>query len=1150
MAQNIGPRIGIEGEAEYRRQMQNIIQQTKTYQAAVKEAQSALDRNASSQQKASARAKELTRAIEAQRKQVEYCQNMLNASKELYGENATQTLKWEQALHNANTQLNELNQQLADSNMLKAWGEDVVKAGEKLEQAGRKISNAGQTLTRSVTVPIVTAGAAAVKSSIDFETAMTGVMKTVDETATTSYSDLAEAIKKMSTETASSKTEIAAVAEAAGQLGVGADDIEKFTKTMIMLGDTTNVSAQDAATSLAKFMNITGDSLDDVDRLGSAIVDLGNNFATDEASIISMATRLASAGTIAGLSSTDILALAASMSSVGIEAEAGGTAMSQTLTNIGNKVGEFKDGSTDALDTIAKVSGMTAEEFASTWEANPIQAVQAFIEGLDKANQSGENVNGILDDLGMTGIRQSNMLKSLALASGNMSDAINTSSEAFRKNTALTDEASKKYQTTAARLSQVKEKASNAAITFGNAMLPTVEKVIDAAGKFADKLSDMDEAERGAVIRTAALAAAVGPVLVGVGKTVTAVGQITQVVGKAAIKVGEIQTAMEAAGGAGEFFAAGLGSTAGLATAVLAPLGLLAVAFAKAGEESRKVTEEQAAFAQKTQEAADAASQAAAQVDGVGAAIEESAADFEGAGTNLDYFRNMLNGCYDETGHLKEGMEATAEYALTQLNQAMGTDYSTEFIAQAENSKQALEEINGAIDANIEKLKAQAIAQAFQKDYPNALKAQADAHTALSTAEDTYTEAVRNAKTAQDELNAALSASDATTGKGIERQQKAKTAQEQANKAVEQAAEAYRTAAGAAAEADTQVDGLNKAMEEASKGTPDGIQKAADAYANIGTEAGKAGDEASKAADKIITSNAEATDKAIQAAQEAFKNSGLHGKVESVDGGAEAAEKAKSEMKPTIEEPMDASVRQVLGAGSAAKLAHDTMDMTVRTPMSGFVNKVNGGNAAANTAKSGMVGIIKNPMQGNVNRVNGGQQSASSAKSQMVPIIASPMTGRVGSVSNAVSAAATAHSQAQSYFSNHPFRAVVNIVQNVQRTVSEIVQRVAHNARGGFVNEEQLSWLAEGNRPEVVIPLDASERTRAIDLFKRTAAILGAGDVAYLPSLVGAGAGNSVNYGGINVTINAAEGQDENLIAELVIDKIQTELVGEGLVYG
>jgi hypothetical protein len=321
------------------------------------------------------------------------------------------------------------------------------------------------------------------------------------------------------------------------------------------------------------------------------------------------------------------------------------------------------------------------------------------------------------------------------------------------------------------------------------------------------------------------------------------------------------------------------------------------------------------------------------------------------------------------------------------------------------------------------------------------------------------------------------------------------------------------------------------------------VQAAADAYANIGTEANKAGDEAAKAADKIITSNAEATDKAIQAAQDAFKNSGLHGKVESVDGGPEAAGKAKSEMEPVISAPMDGNVRQVLGAGSAAQLAKNSMNNIIKPPMQGHVNKVNGGNTAATSAKSGMNSIIKAPMQGNVNQVTGGTSAASAAKASMNPIIASPMTGHVGSVTNAVSAASAAHAQAQSYFSNNPFRATVNIIQNVTRTVSEIVSRVAHNARGGFVNEEQLSWLAEGNKPEVVIPLDVSERTRAIDLFKRTAAILGANDVVYLPSLAGAGSGSSVNYGGINVVINAAEGQSEEAIADAVIDRIQSELI-------
>ena len=1116
-AVNIGPRIGIEGEAEYRRQMQNIIQQTKTYQSAVKEAESALGKNASAQDKAASKAKALTKAIEAQRQQVEYCQAMLNASKEKYGENATQTLKWEQALHKANTELNKMNQELAQTNPLKAWGEDVVAAGKKIEETGQKISSAGQTMTRYVTAPIVGGAAAAVKASIDYESAFTGVMKTVDETATTTYDDISNAIKEMSTRTASSKEEIAGVAEAAGQLGVDADHLTKFTEVMIQLGDTTNLSADAAAISLAKFSNITGDSLDDVDRLGASIVDLGNNFATDEASIVSMATRLASAGTIAGLSSTDILALAASMSSVGIEAEAGGTAMSQTLTKIGAKVSDFRDGTEDALDTLATTSGMSAEQFAATWEANPIEAIQTFITGLDKANESGENVNAILDDLGMTGIRQSNMLKAMALASGNMSKAIDVSSTAYKKNTALVNEANKRYQTTAAKLSQVKEKASNVGIEFGNVMLPVVEKAIDKAGAFADKLMTMSDGEKAAVIQTAALAAAVGPVLVATGKTITAVGQITQVVGKAAIKIGEIQTAMEAAGGAGEFFAAGLGSTAGTVTLVAAPLAILAKVFYDAGKEARQATAEQTAFAQKCSEVAEAANAAAAEVEGVGSGIEQNAASFQTAGADVAYFRDMLNDCYDSEGNLKEGMVATAEYALNQLNQAMGTDYSTEFISQAEDSKAALEEINGAIEQNIAMLKKQALSQAFQSDYTAALKAQTTAHSALTDAEKVYTDAVQRQKDAQKEVIDAMKAKNATTEEGTERQQEATTAFNEANEALKQAGEAYKTAAGAAAEADTQVSGLDETMKLLADGTPEGIEKAAEAYGNIGTNATKAGEEASAAAEKIVTSAQDAADRAAQKAQDSFDRNKFTGHVDKVDGG-----------------------------DAAAKASHSKMNTTISKPMQGKVDKVNGGNTAATSAKSGMNTIIKAPMQGRVNQVTGGPSAASAAKGQMSPIIASPMAGRVGSVTNAVSAASSAHAQAQSYFSNNPFRATINIVQNVQRVVSEIVQKLPGHAEGGFVNQEQLSWLAEGNKPEVVIPLDSSKRKRAIDLYKRTGAYL-ATDTAFLPSL-GGGSG-SVSYGGINVTINAAEGQSEQVIADLVIDRIQTDL-GRRAVYG
>jgi Phage-related minor tail protein. len=72
------------------------------------------------------------------------------------------------------------------------------------------------------------------------------------------------------------------VAEAAGQLGVRTEDIAQFTRTMIALGETTNLTADQAATSLAQLMNVMGTAPENVERLASALVDLGNNSATTD----------------------------------------------------------------------------------------------------------------------------------------------------------------------------------------------------------------------------------------------------------------------------------------------------------------------------------------------------------------------------------------------------------------------------------------------------------------------------------------------------------------------------------------------------------------------------------------------------------------------------------------------------------------------------------------------------------------------------------------------------------------------------------------------------------------------------------------------------------------------------------------------------
>lgn len=537
---NIGVKIELEGAPQYKENMANLTAQTKLYQAQVKSLASQMGSSMSAFQKSITTSKALEQQLEALKNKSALLEQQIEKNTEKYGADSTNVIRLKTQYQNLQAEIANTEAELKKlGGTWGAVGAQFEAIGSKLTSIGNKMTSVGDTLTKKVSVPLAGLGAASVKSFADWESAFAGVMKTVDETATTTYEDLAEGIKQMSTETAASKEEIAGVAEAAGQLGVGADDILKFTKTMVMMGDSTNLSAEEAATALARISNITGEPLENIDKLGASIVALGNSFATNESSIVEMSNRLASAGTIAGLSTTDVLALAAAMSSVGIEAEAGGTAMTQTLTSISQAV----SAGGDDLNRLAQVSGKTAQEFAAEWKASPVTALQEFISGLSEMNAAGVDTYAILDELGMSGIRQSNMLQSLALASDQLTSAINVSNQAYIENAALTNEAEKRYQTFNSQLSQTKEMASNVAIQFGEIMMPYVQRLVEKIQSLVQWFGNLDGKTQEMIVKIGLIIAAIGPALSIVGTIISTIGSISTAVG-AVIKLGPTILAM------------------------------------------------------------------------------------------------------------------------------------------------------------------------------------------------------------------------------------------------------------------------------------------------------------------------------------------------------------------------------------------------------------------------------------------------------------------------------------------------------------------------------------------------------------------------------------------------------------------------------
>lgn len=373
----------------------------------------------------------------------------------------------------------------------------IRTARQEITQMSQSAQQTATSVGRSMVVigaAIVAASALTVKAAIDWESAWTGVTKTVDGTPE-ELAAIEDGLRGLAKVLPASHTEIAAVAEAAGQLGVQSKNVVAFTKTMIDLGETTNLSANDAATALARFMNVMGTSQDKVSNLGSAVVELGNNYATTEAEIVAMASRLSGAARQVGLTEGQTVGLAAALSSVGIEAEAGGSAVSKVMIDIAASV----DKGGERVEKFAKVSGMSADEFSKKWKTDPGAALAAFVKGLADAESQGGTTLGMLEELGITETRMRDALLKSAAASDQFTAAMKTGDKAFDDNIALQNEAQKRYDTTASKIDMAKNAFVDMAIGMGEQLLPAVVAVADGVQSLSGFIGGMPPEVQGTI---------------------------------------------------------------------------------------------------------------------------------------------------------------------------------------------------------------------------------------------------------------------------------------------------------------------------------------------------------------------------------------------------------------------------------------------------------------------------------------------------------------------------------------------------------------------------------------------------------------------------------------------------------------------------
>lgn len=636
----------------------------------------------------------------------------------------------------------------SESKMGKA-GAAIKQFGDDHQNASRKVAEFGSAYTRTVSTGIVAAGALSVKAAVDIDTSLTNVRKTVDGTEQ-DYQRLKESAIEFSKTNAVSAAQILDIQALGAQLGFSIDELENFGEVVSGLDIATDMDADTAATEMAQFANITGMAHDQVSNYASSLVALGNSTATTESAISSMAQRVGAAGTQVGMSQADILGLSAALSSLGIEAEAGGTAISKTLTDIDTAVST----NSDSLQRWAEVAGMSVEEFTSAWGNDATGTFEQVIQGMSKVEENGGNLSLVLEELGINEVRQTDTLKRLAGNYGLLDSSIKTANDGWTKNTALANEVANRNESLASKFEILKNRVIAVAEDIGtplaNALLEALDAMqplFDMIESGAEAFSNMSDEQQRFVLKAVAAAAALGPLLSMAGN----LGSAASGIGDAMEK---LSTKLEESGKKAAFCKAAIGG-------VGAALAALAVAYVAKELHDVYVEMENVESISRTLASTTAASGQAMEtsMDGTSMSVRKCSKEIESL---VNSTKSMQQGWHDSWTTLA-GTDARLQNAMSTMSELRDTEGLT--ASEQYRLTQAVEEYNsitgqsvsvtdasnGSLSASTEELQTNAdawydnaAAQQYAAQMGEAIAKREEAYKSLQEAQEGLTQAEKD----------------------------------------------------------------------------------------------------------------------------------------------------------------------------------------------------------------------------------------------------------------------------------------------------------------------------------------------------------------------------------------------------------------------
>lgn len=533
MAVQIGPKIGIDGEAEYRNQINRIITSTKTLSAEMK----ALTTSFSSENKSISQNKQqkqlLNQMIDQQKAKLQQLNSMLDKSTQKYGENDTKTQKWQQAVSNAEAELNKLQAELkALPNSLQLVGTKMQDVGNKMKSIGTSISSMGSSLTMKVTAPVVAAATAVTNSYAEVNKTMTLTNQTMGNTA----EEAALLDKAMQSAAANSTYGMSDAATATlnfARAGLSAEEAANALAPAMNLAAGEGGTLDTVSAGLVATINGFGDTFDNAANYADVFAAACNNSALDVDSLSDSMSIAAPIFSAAGYSVEDAALYMGIMANAGIDAN---TAATSLKTGFARLVSPAKEGA-EAMEELG-ISVTNAD--GSMKDSYTIQSE------LNKAFSTLSESEQIAAASAIFGKNQ--MSSWLALINTAPSD-VYTLNQALEESAGTTDAMAEAMMSGfGGSIEKLKSSLNVLGYQLGGIIATYITPFIEKIQGLVDKFLALDEGTQKTIVKIAAIAAAVGPILLIIGKLIIFVGSIVTSIGTLTTAIGAIGPALTAFG--------------------------------------------------------------------------------------------------------------------------------------------------------------------------------------------------------------------------------------------------------------------------------------------------------------------------------------------------------------------------------------------------------------------------------------------------------------------------------------------------------------------------------------------------------------------------------------------------------------------------